>query len=516
VYSISIPNLSVGTYIITVIDKNGNTTKQSTTIAGPPKLSASASVSKNATNATVGDGIILITGVNGGCGGYTYELFNSDNKSITTGSVAVTQIPFEIKNLLSDNKGSGYRLVIKDSCNTTVEIKDLKVTGPTPLVITEKHVDIQCFGGKTSTSEGIAVIVSGGKLPYTITVTGPKGYSNSITSTDGSNTTFVELFAGQYNITVTDAFKSSSNTSAIIKHLTPELKATKPSAALLAKQCDPNKYVIPIDIASGVINNNVYIVYSIGGKDNVIIKPYVANQQTYFDLPSSALASNTKMTVYLANDQFNGDPKLRCIQEISTWVNINKSEIELPNVELEIKDRSNLQQCSRQTVTVNFGISHLDAGLLYTKRFPYILKYKINNGAEKTLTISNIAQLASFAGGLTYSFIENLSPTFTGTNVKVNLTLTDKVGCETSKEFNITVPAVELNGSITRTSTVINNIKYCEYKISANGGIGTITPASPYLLNTTYQAGNGQSCPSPSSVSISVSDSVGCSIVIKG
>jgi|688.fasta_scaffold00691_54 hypothetical protein len=517
--NLSIPNLSVGTYTIIVVDKNGNSTKQTATIAGPPKLSASASVSKNATNATVGDGIILITGVNGGCGGYTYELFNSDNKSITTGSVAVTQIPFEIKNLLSDNKGSGYRLVIKDSCNAIVEIKDLKVTGPTPLVITEKHVDIQCFGGKSSTSEGIAVTVSGGKLPYTVNVTGPKGYSNSIISTDGSNTTFVELFAGQYNITVTDAFNSSSNTSAIIKHLTPELKATKPSAALLAKQCDPNKYIIPIDIASGVINNNVYIVYSIAGNDNVIIKPYVTNQQTYFDLPSSALANNTKMTVYLANDQFNGDPKLRCIQEISTWVNINKSEIELPNVALEIKDRSNLQQCSRQTVTVKFGISHVDSGGLlgaYTKRFPYTLKYKINNGAEKTVTISNITQLSLFNGDLTYSFVESLGTTFTGTNVKVNLTLIDKVGCETAKELNIIVPAVELNGSINRTSTVTNNIKYCEYKISANGGIGTITPAAPYSLNTPYQAGSGQSCPSPSSVSISVSDSVGCSIVIKG
>lgn len=505
--NLSIPNLSIGTYIITVVDKNGNTTKQSSTIAGPPKLSASASVAKNATNATVGDGIITITGVNGGCGGYTYELFNSAGKSITSGSVAVTQIPFDIQNLLSDNKGTGYKLIVKDSCNTSVVIDDLKVTGPTPLVLSEKHVDIQCYGGKTSTSEGLTILTSGGKLPYTIDVTGPNNYSTSITSTDGAGTTLVELYAGQYNITVKDSFNSSSSISAILKHLTPELRATKPSAALLAKQCDPTKYIIPIDIASGVINNNVYIVYEISGKPTLIIKPYVANQQTYFDIPKDVLSSS-KVTVYLTNEHFNGDPKLRCIQLPSTWVQIAKSEIELPNVVLEITDRNNTKQCSRQTVTFNFGISHIDASLLpYTQRLPYTLKYKINNGAEKTVTITDAKSI--------YTYIENLPSTFTGTNVKINLTLIDKVGCEATKELNLIVPAVELNGSINRTTTTPNNIQTCEFKVTANGGIGSLN-ATPYTLNTTYSAGSGASCPSPSSVSDTVTDSVGCSITIKG
>ncbi len=505
--NISVPNLAVGTYTITVVDKNGNSTKQSTTIAGPPKLSASASVTKNATNATVGDGIITITGVNGGCGGYTYQLFNSDGKSITSGSVTVTQIPFEIGNLVSDSKGSGYKLVVKDSCNTTVEIKDLIIIGPTPLVITESHVDIQCFGGRTSVTEGIIITVNGGKVPYKYDITGPNNYTKQEVSVNGSNVKLIELLAGQYNITVTDAVNTTSSISVIIKHLTPELKATKPSAALLAKQCDPNKYIIPIDIASGVINNNVYIVYEIGGKDKVVTIPYVNNQQTYFEIPKSELASNSKMNVYLTNQYFT-DTKLRCLQDGNSWVKLNKSEIELPNVALEIKDRNNTKQCSRQTVTFNFGISHIDASLVpYTQRLPYTLKYKINNGAEKTVTINNVQQ--------TYTYIESLGSSFTGTNVKINLTLIDKVGCETTKELNLTVPAVELNGTITRTTTTPNNIQTCEFKVSANGGIGSFT-ATPYNLNTTYAAGTGASCPSPSTVSDTVTDSVGCSIVING
>jgi hypothetical protein len=515
-----IPNLGVGNYYIIVTDKNGNETKQAVTIAGPPKLSASASVIKNATNATVGDGIILLSSVNGGCGGYTYELFNSNNKSITSGSVTVTQIPFEIKNLVSDNKGTGYKLVIKDSCNTIVEIKELVITGPTPLVITESHVDIQCFGGRTSITEGIVITVNGGKTPYTYEITGPNNYTKQEISADGSNVKITELLAGQYNIKVTDAVNTTSSISAILKHLTPELKATKPSAALLAKQCDPDKYILPIDIASGIINNNVYIVYSVKGNETLVVKPYVANQQTYFDIPKSALANNSKVSIFLTN-QYYSDPNLKCVQDGNSWIVLNKTEIELPNVVLGIKDRSNLQQCSRQTVTVNFGISHVDAGggLLsgpYTKRFPYTLKYKINNGAEKTVTITDISQLKTVNGELTYTFIESLGTTFTGTNVKVNLTLIDKVGCETTKDLSITVPAVVLNGSITRTSLVINNLNQCYYKINANGGIGTIAPTPPYVLNTNYSAGSGTACPTPPTVSVSVSDSVGCSIVING
>ena len=514
----TISNLNVGTYTITVTDKNGNTTKQTATVASPPKLSASASVSKNASNATVGDGEIRITSIDGGCGNYSYQLFNSKGLSITSGSITVAQIPFEIKNLLSDMDLTGYKLTIKDSCNNSVDINNLKINGPTPLVITETHVDIQCYGGQTSATDGIIVTINGGKQPFIVTINGPNNYKNQAISNNGENIKVTQLFAGQYNIRVEDSFKTVSTITSILKHLTPKLEAAKPSSALLAKQCDPNQYIVPIDINSGVINNNVYLVYAIGSKETLVVIPYVPNTQHYFNIPSSQLSSTDKMRVYLTNEHFGKDKLKTCIQTIPTWVNIDASEIELPNTFLSISDKpENIKQCSRATVTFNFGISHTDINIFYVKRFPYTLKYKINNGPEKTVTITTPKSL--------YTFTDNIPQPLVGTDVKVSLTLTDRVGCTTTKDLNIKVPALELTGVINRQTLIVDknnpNLNVCTFTVVANGGIGTLTP-SKYVIydvndkTTINAAGSGAGCPNPSTVSTTIVDSVGCSIILNG
>jgi len=130
-----------GQYSIEVVDANGNNVTQTVNVDGPPPFYGSASVTKMCASASAVDGEITISSIGGGSGVWTYKLYKSDG-TVVRNTTNITSIPTVIGSLPADvgsNGGTppayGYKLVMSDG-TTSVTVQDLKIDGPTPVVIT--------------------------------------------------------------------------------------------------------------------------------------------------------------------------------------------------------------------------------------------------------------------------------------------------------------------------------------------------------------------------------------------
>jgi gliding motility-associated-like protein len=171
-FTSNISNLVNGLYTLTVTDKNGCSTTQSTQISSPTKLTASISVSgKNACENTLNAN--AIAQVNGGLAPYSYRWQNG-----FTGN-EITNIPPNTPLQVSIKDKNGCVIIASDT---------VKAVQPLLLSISAKEIGCQ------NNSKGYAVVeVSGGSAPLKFT------WSN------GNKTN--EIFptqAGKYSVTVSD------------------------------------------------------------------------------------------------------------------------------------------------------------------------------------------------------------------------------------------------------------------------------------------------------------------------
>ncbi len=168
----SITGLAPGTYVGTATDANGCTTVETVTITEPTVLT-STSTSTDVTCNGDNDGTASMS-ASGGTAPYTYSWDNGATTASITGLAPGTYV-----GTATDANGC-----------TTVET--VTITEPTVLVISNTTItDVDCNGSSTGS---VAIIASGGTLPYT--------YLWS----DGQTTaTATGLIAGIYSVTVTDA-----------------------------------------------------------------------------------------------------------------------------------------------------------------------------------------------------------------------------------------------------------------------------------------------------------------------
>lgn len=152
----TIDNLFGGVYSVRVLDSIGNESNCSFNVPGPTGVVCyvdSQPTSQQGSN----DGVIMIN-ASEGLPDYSYEIFDSNNTSITTGtftsSVSVTGD--NTKPLVAGT----YTVVVKDSgdvqtqCQSTIIIKE-----PSLPIITLTTTDITCFGADNGTA---TLSVSGG------------------------------------------------------------------------------------------------------------------------------------------------------------------------------------------------------------------------------------------------------------------------------------------------------------------------------------------------------------------
>jgi hypothetical protein len=509
-----------GQYSIEVVDANGNNVTQTVNVDGPPPFYGSASVTKMCTSASAVDGEITISSIGGGSGVWTYKLYKSDG-TVVINTTNITSIPTVIGSLPADigSNGAtppayGYKLVMSDGV-TSVSVQDLKIDGPTPVVVTlDSSTPTTCW----SSSDGKYTLkIVGGKPPYTTTVTGPASYSNGNLISTG-------LLRGDYSVTVVDAYGTSAAFNFTIGSKNQQMIATIASAADLAKQCSSTSYSIPFLVQTGApIPAGSTAPLKINVRYRVNDATDTSGIPIYTSLLSTTNYVNGSTYVYatIPNTlQANKNLKLSFISVdglcFSNELVMSEPAIRLPNTALSINFTgiNNAKQCNPNVVTFKFNVSHWQIAPTYSERAPYTFKYSVNGGPQQTVIITANQQV-----------INAVKPP--SSSAVITYTITDNKGCSATGTLpTIITPTSALAGQVVRTNTLLPLPLTCQYKFTSTGGIGVKTSTRPLnVINTSYVAPIASAIianaarpifcsvkPSPALVA-TITDSVGCTVI---
>ncbi|MDO9188064.1 MAG: PKD domain-containing protein [Bacteroidia bacterium] len=178
-------NLSAGTYSVTITDSKGCFLTNSVVITQPSPLGLETSVTNETCN-SLNDGTATVD-ISGGTPGYTY-LWQPG--SLTTLSI--------------NNLSSGtYTLTVTDS-NGCAAIANPVITEPPPFTISfASQTNVSCFGE----NDGSVTASSSGGTP---------NYSYLWAAGGGTTSSRINLTAGTYSVTVTDAKGCFTTNSVII------------------------------------------------------------------------------------------------------------------------------------------------------------------------------------------------------------------------------------------------------------------------------------------------------------
>ncbi|MBF4506243.1 T9SS type B sorting domain-containing protein [Flavobacterium sp. JLP] len=182
---------SDGTYRIVLTDDNGCTSFVDYIIQ--KQLIATASVTKDLYCAAPINATIDVE-ISNGVAGYTYETYFNGGL-VAGGPNTVTGNTFTA----SVAAAGDYYFVITDSNTPACSVTTNTVTvDPTVIpTLADSHTDVSCFNGNDGT---LTVEATGGRLPYTYTLTGTG--ANNTGDTTGK---YTGLTAGTYTVIATDA-----------------------------------------------------------------------------------------------------------------------------------------------------------------------------------------------------------------------------------------------------------------------------------------------------------------------
>jgi hypothetical protein len=507
---LTLSNLSVGDYIITITDDNGNQISQTTTIDGPLALFADASVTNDSSVANVNDGEITITNVGGGSGTYSYVLYNNTGVSISSGNI--TTLPLAIPNLAASTASNGltppnfgYYLIVTDSDGDSVTVNDLIVNGPTPISIVVTKTDVLCYGSFTGSIE---LDVTGGNPPYTIETLGSDGYSST-------SILMESLSGGTFTTTVTDDYGTQASVVTQITIANPEMSIEIVNGTELSKQCDPNQHEIKFFVINGgnAFGGQIYTQYNLDDAEDSNNEPLFVNGPTL-----TFVNDSTPVSLFIPAGSFSSNISFRISNPQGTCFSNDEtaslSEVTLPlvllNANINNLDGStinNNKQCTPNFVSFKFNISHLQYGM--SNRLPYTVNYKVNNGATQTAIVTTNQQLITSA-------VSQVGGVPASTCTIQILSVTDSLGC-VSPSFTlpqIQLPTQQLSGNwitvpIPGSTTMVK--KY----LPISGGIPAYSTVSGYALynntpSTIYEVAINNT------LSSTIQDSVGCSITING
>jgi hypothetical protein len=528
--SLTINNLAQGSYIINVTDSTGVIISQTFEISGPTPLYASAIVSQTNTSLSAPyNGQITLTEVGGGNGTYTATLYNSSNSLVsivtcqTNGASSnptpVTQLPLSFCGLPSDIAANnsqahsgftGYYIVITDTSNPqqTYTIYNLNVEGISGLNVQISNTRPLCFDSKDGQ---IKITVTGGIEPYVI--------QTSINNEQSFNgLTGNELPAGVYTTTVTDSSSPAQVVSLTTTLLStePEMKLT-PDLTLLPKQCDPDNYVIDLQMINSGTNylgqnytavnglTRCFLQFNYNGDEDANGNLIWGSPQSYQYIGSPNASGPFNLKVRIPKNQITSSIAIRLSNAAGTCgSNVSEDDTEFLITEMRLPPNTliintnnidNTKQCEVNKVSFRFNISHLS---IANYRAPYILEYEVQGNSNinrGTTTINQNQQLVTLS-----------VPNITGVNnqrCRVRIRVTDNVGCQS--------PWFEINNIVLPTSTIsanwnqrrVNN--QCIRRYTLSGGIPQYTVTNGFEPNIDYVVPCQRNA-----TSVSGLDSVGC------
>ncbi|MBW1656230.1 T9SS type A sorting domain-containing protein [Flavobacterium quisquiliarum] len=241
-----IEKLEIGTYVVTVTDKNKCPVSQEFTLSQPDPLDIESIVmTPNTEIKCYGDKTAILTvTVKGGVPGYIYKWYNELDKDqiISTTNVA-------------SGLGAGkYIVEVTDQeSNIFYGINEYTITQPDPLAASFTKTEVSCKGGNDGT---INLNIIGGSSDYSIVWT-ESSVNNGKSSISG-------LSYGIYNVTISD-------NNAVNCKITKTIEITEPTDSLEFK--DEN-----VKNASGFgLNNGKITVEISGGTPNYSYKWFKNN-----------------------------------------------------------------------------------------------------------------------------------------------------------------------------------------------------------------------------------------------
>jgi gliding motility-associated-like protein len=185
----SISNLSPGDYTLSVLDNGGCPFSKSYKITEPDAIVITTDLEKDITCFGNANGAIAIT-ITGGTLNYNYT-WTKDN------------LPFANTEDFSNLSPGVYVVSVSDANNCGPVTATFTITEPPVLVLNlVSQTNVLCFGTATGAIDinvvgGTPIQISPGVFDYNYAWTGPNGFTSS-------NKNLSAIFAGTYNLTVTD------------------------------------------------------------------------------------------------------------------------------------------------------------------------------------------------------------------------------------------------------------------------------------------------------------------------
>lgn len=489
----SILNLAPGDYNLSITDQGGCPINETYTITEPQDIIITTNLEKDIScfNAANGEIQITITG-----GALNYNITWTRNR-----------LPFAITEDISNLSPGTYIVTVLDANTCGPKTATFTITEPPILAVNlGSQTNILCFGQATGT---INVNVVGGTSPYTYAWTSSNGFTSSTED-------LTALFAGTYNLIVTDALGCAQNLSVTLTQ-NPEIKVTATTTPIVCY--GDNNASINIVVTGGVAPYN--IAWSNLGTGTF------QNNLSAGDYTITVTDTNNcvqKLTVNIPEAPiFTVNPVVRnisCFGANNGSITLNFVGGIAP-VTLTWNDgavtgttRNNLRP-GTYTVTI-VDSKPCTIVRTFTILEPQVLVLSANTTNALDCNDANSGAINLLVSGgsspFTYAW-SNGATTEDLTNIPAGnylVTVTDANGCSKQAQYSINRPPPIVTGVITQTDancetktvkqTFVANVSGGVPPYNLSWSSGTVSGANHEIMNTTQ---NG-------TVILSVTDNLGC------
>lgn len=492
----NISNIPAGNYTLTVTDANSCTASASTTVTQPA----------SAVSVTIAPTYVLCYGSStgsalatptGGTNGYTY------NWNTTPAQQSANAI-----NLAAGN----YTVTVTDANNCTTSATTTINQPAAPLVLSETHTNVLCFGNSTGS---LTVNVTGGTT----------NYSYAWNTTPQQNTaTAANIPAGTYTATVTDANACSATINSTVSQPATPVSVT---TTLTQPLCFGQAAAAASATATGGTTGYGYLWNTTPQQNSATISNIPAGTYTVTATdtnsctatssitvapPPTALTVTTSVVDVLCFGQSTGSITANASGSYGNYsYNWNSSPAQstvtatnLPagNYSVTVTD---IQGCSAIASDV---VTQPATPLSLTTTQIDVLCYGDNTGS---------ATVTATGGTANYNYQWNTLPqqnTATASNLTsgpYTVTVTDTNSCIETASLTINQPAAPLAASYTATNINCNGANNGSINVTSTGG--TQNYAYQWSVTPSVNSPSASSLPS-GSYSITVTDANSCTFTI--